>query len=72
MIGKPIFAISDPPVLLTVSVCDALGTPGCWLVKVKLVGLTLKTGGATPVPLSATVCVCSASAMESVPETVPV
>ena len=49
--------------LLTVSVCGALGTPGCWFVKVRLVGLTLKAGGESPVPLKATVCVRRASAI---------
>ena len=65
------FAIGDPPVLLTVAVCGALGTPGCWLVKVRLEGLTLKAGGASPVPLNDTVCVRKASAMVSVPGTAP-
>ena len=62
MIEKPTFAIGDPPALLIVSVCGALATPGCWLVKVRLDGLTLKAGGATPVPLRDTVCVRRASA----------
>ena len=72
MIEKPTLAIGDPPVLLTVTVCGVLGTPGCWLEKVRLVGLTLNAGGASPVPLSATVYVRNASPMVSVPETVPV
>ena len=72
MIEKPMFAMGDPPVLLTVTVCGALGTPGCWLVKARLVGLMLKAGGAIPVPLNATVCVRKASAMLSVPGTAPV
>ena len=61
MIAKPILAMGDAPALPMVSVCGALATPGCWLVKVRLDGVTLKTGGATPVPLRDTVWVLSAS-----------
>ncbi len=54
VIEKPMLAMGDPPALLTVSVCGALGTPGCWLVKDRLVGLMLKAGGTSPVPAKAT------------------
>ena len=57
--------------MLTVSVCGALGTPGCWLVKVRLVGLTLKAGGPVPVPIKLTVCVRRTSITVSVPVTGP-
>ncbi len=54
VIEKPMLAMGDPPALLMVSVCGALATPGCWLVKDRLVGLTLKAGGTRPVPAKAT------------------
>jgi hypothetical protein len=60
-----------PPVLLTVTVCGALATPGCCVEKFKLEGLALRTGGAMPVPASAAVCVLSASETVSVPARLP-
>ena len=61
-----------PPALPIVRVCGALATPGCVFVKVRLDGVTLKTGGATPVPLRDTVWILSASEMVSVPVSAPV
>ena len=57
--------------MLIVSVCGALATPGCWLVKVRLAGLTLKAGAVSPVPPKVTVCVRRASTTVSVPVTAP-
>ena len=59
--------MGEAPALPMVRVCGALATPGCVLVKVRLDGVTLKTGGATPVPLRDTVWVLRASEMVSVP-----
>ncbi len=58
-------------ILLTVSVCAALATPNGCAANVKLAGLALKTAGARPVPLSATVCVRSASLTVRVPVCTP-
>ncbi len=71
MSWNPTLAIGAPPLFVTVSVCGALATPGCWLVKVRLAGLTLNAAGARPVPLRVTVCVRRASAMVSVPVSAP-
>jgi hypothetical protein len=74
MIWKPTLASGAPPVLLTVTVCAALAWPTACSVKLRIVGLTLNTGGARPVPLKATVCgwVRVTSEMLSVPVCVPV
>jgi hypothetical protein len=61
LIWKPEMLSRAPPVLVTVSVCGALAKPICCPAKVRLDGLTLKAGGAIPVPLRATVCVCNSS-----------
>jgi hypothetical protein len=64
-------AIGAPPVLLTVTVCGALGTPGCCEEKLKLTGFTLSTGGVAPVPESAAAWVRSASVTVNVPDWLP-
>lgn len=71
VIWKPTLAIDAPPVLLTVSVCGELAAPTVCPVKVRLAGLTLMIAGLRPVPLSATVCVSSASLMVKVPVWAP-
>ena len=64
-------AMGEEPALPMVRVCGALATPGCVLVKVRLEGVTLKTGGAIPVPLSDTVWVRMRQQMVSVPRARP-
>ena len=71
MNAKPMLAIDEAPALPMVKVCGALATPGAVFVKVKLDGVTLKTGGATPVPFRNTIWVWRASVIVSVPVSAP-
>ena len=64
-------AMGAPPLLVMVSAWGELGTPGCWLVKVRLEGLMVKAAGATPAPDRATVWVRSESATVRVPVKAP-
>ena len=71
MIEKPTLAKGDPPTLLMASICGALGTPGCWLVKVRLAGLTLKAGGESPFRSTSGFACRRVSTMVRVPVTAP-
>ena len=62
------------PLLDTLTVCGALGRPGCPVAKLRPVGLMLNAGGCNPVPLRATVWICGwvvKSVMVSVPVWLP-
>ena len=72
VIWKPTCAIGDPPLLLTVSVSGALAAASCCVAKFSCDGLTPIAAGCSPVPISATVCVPSASLTVSVPLWLPV
>ena len=71
VIWKPTLLMGAPPLFEIVSVSGALVEFTAWLLKFKLAGLTEITGGSSPVPASATVCVFSMSATDSAPVCVP-
>ncbi len=60
-----------PPLLVSVTVCAAESCPSTVLGKVSEVGESASVGAASPVPLSATVCVPAASVKVSVPVAAP-